>query len=1487
MGVYNPNRPGIAGMEWVPIRGEPYPLALDTEVGHGFDLTAEETVNEARFYLNAEPPQQVTGQVVLVAIYPRGREAASGPVRRSVVPVDGGSSSGDVSLGGGAASIAAGLAYASDDQHVSFDVDAGTLNLTFDTSALEQDLTGKRVLNVGLLYVAAGQDLATMDGVTTSMAVNLAPSVGSAFPYATSLAGPATLATVQRVQRINLGEINPCWDSNGGSNYTATSERLPWRYPELEWLDTATGALRVQVVSTGLVTPVLLSYAALEILWCEEQRIMVGGAAFGAAPYAGPADRPYRTDDGLNQIVMRGPDFDANYLLEAGAYTVTVTMGDCGDLANAGEKPTINAVRQLYELPNHPGVSVIKPGRPDVTMASRALTATSTRPVWGETATGDMTAVATATNVLPHLALRPFDDYPPAPAVHVYGVSRPVAVWSASTVRQGIATTAGDGRPYPQIRFYARRFGGGSVPLTVAYTRMISGPMVGAGSYTTANSTSHVAPSVVSPAAAGLLVCAWQSYDNPGNYTVPGSMAAGAETDGSLSTLRYGTQVLGASGATGTRTATFSVSDSNSAVSVVASGSPAPTIQQALSGYSGTADVTLTTAGGTLEGWWLLAVQGWDWDISNRMRAPGGGPGLWLPVADSGDNGGASSRIRVWARRVEATGAQTVTFAFDAEVAANNHARLLVLSGVTDLTVLDAAVTQVLPSEFGGLPVIVDGWREVNARFDAPPAVLPGTVGWVQWSASAASVADQWQLLAADALGGSVMPDSNADATYEGGDGAAATAVEAGTTLLNADVTVLLAQDPPTLTGLAVAEETLPLAGIGLDCAQTPACVPNGVLYHRVSWDPVPYPAMIARDGFARDVTDDWDTADVGGAWTESGGTAADFDVDSDVGGIHRVTTSNGVLYSLIGAGIGDAQLTTQISWESFAVDDGWLWAGAVLRWTDASNHYYATLLVQDGLDARLELHRVAAGVDTVLAVASTPAWSDLATLVFQAEGSVLAASVLFVGSGLPSLTATATDGTHASGAAGVRSQLDPTVTNGAHDVQYRYVTVTGVPEPLLDIFGGYEVQRSDAVDGTWRTIAVITNPDTAEFHDFEARVGVASSYRVRATNLADFAGEWSAPVVHTLTAPGVTGGPDTSLLIFTSNERQDGSATLAYAMVWPAVPADETFAMVEAGWQELQRMQGRDYQVAYRPRERGGVSFVRTLLVQSAAVAPPVLDSAFRSLRDLAWEALSYVCVRTEAGDRWLATVAVPEGRISRTTDQQLAQVQVTEVTDTPSQVTAGTCEGMVSSVRTPVYAQTAYRTLFDQAGEEIDIQVRMRAPAWHATPHEITLISSITFTTSGDSGFALWLEPGGYLRLLVEDPTAALFPLSSPVPFAPGEMGWVRARWVRDNGGGMSQITYYTSTDGTSWTTLGTPATDPGQPTIVSTEPWTVGAYRPDSAQDASTGWTVAQVRVSGAGGTPLVSPDFAAAPPGTTSLVDEQGNTWELIGGGTCEQ
>lgn len=215
--------------------------------------------------------------------------------------------------------------------------------------------------------------------------------------------------------------------------------------------------------------------------------------------------------------------------------------------------------------------------------------------------------------------------------------------------------------------------------------------------------------------------------------------------------------------------------------------------------------------------------------------------------------------------------------------------------------------------------------------------------------------------------------------------------------------------------------------------------------------------------------------------------------------------------------------------------------------------------------------------------------------------------------------------------------------------------------------FAWYELQRSDTVyPDNWETIMQATSSAVTSFCDYEARVGVVSSYRLRVCNVLQFCGPWVTGSA-TLPSPGVSGaGAANSLLTFTSNRQP--SSNLAYIMQFQGKPV-ETFAFPEADLVQLQQMYGKDFFTAFHPLERGGEQFARSVLVSATAI--PVESMAnFRHLRDLAWADLPYVCVRDELGNRWYATVQVPDGAVTHNRRRYIAQIRVTQTTGTPDPV-------------------------------------------------------------------------------------------------------------------------------------------------------------------------------------------------------------------------
>ncbi|MCZ7478984.1 hypothetical protein, partial [Micromonospora sp. WMMC273] len=262
--------------------------------------------------------------------------------------------------------------------------------------------------------------------------------------------------------------------------------------------------------------------------------------------------------------------------------------------------------------------------------------------------------------------------------------------------------------------------------------------------------------------------------------------------------------------------------------------------------------------------------------------------------------------------------------------------------------------------------------------------------------------------------------------------------------------------------------------------------------------------------------------------------------------------------------------------------------------------------------------------------------------------------------------------------------------------IRFHRISWDAINSPVVAGWGYYEVQRRDTTmpAEVWETIGTLSSPMVTTMDDYEARVGVQSLYRVRMVHAAGIPGPWTATVPATVAAPGVTGTRvDVGVLIFTSNHNPDGN--LAYVNVTSRGEPEE-FTFPEGGQTDLQQMYGRDFQVAFRPTERVGVEFTRTLMVNSVGVPTQTLDRGFTGLRDLAWDALPYVCVRDELDNRWLATILVPSATVQRVPSRghlELARVTVVQVTDVPAPVDRpAPCEGLaVVGNIDQVVAQTA----------------------------------------------------------------------------------------------------------------------------------------------------------------------------------------------------
>jgi hypothetical protein len=596
----------------------------------------------------------------------------------------------------------------------------------------------------------------------------------------------------------------------------------------------------------------------------------------------------------------------------------------------------------------------------------------------------------------------------------------------------------------------------------------------------------------------------------------------------------------------------------------------------------------------------------------------------------------------------------------------------------------------ITPDEFDVLDEIIDGWKEVTLRYeDSDPNVMPATTTLnYRWSANSEVVGNRWEILGASAPAISAIvgnPFSVATtlgpATYgwptegttvhEGWIPQSAPPISGTGNLLfenpDSDAVVLFSQDPAPITGFALTQLNFPLSGIGLNCGLVPAFIPSALAYNRLSWGLDGTNQLY--DTFNRTVASGWGVATSGQTWANSGGSASDFSVNGTSGNV-LLSTTNAYRITQEGTAsqiMANVNAYVEISSNQIAtVTDHW--GSLTLRNDGSNNHLYGEIDFLADRTVKLTLTTVVSAVHTVLG-----------SLIFERKyvpGTKVKMRLEVIGANFKGkawmdgfdepddwLLQVATPTNLAAGRVGTRSIMG---SGGTTTVTISYYNML-VSEASL---GYTEIQRMDELE-TWQTIMKATNQSVSVFNDYEARVGVLSTYRIRKVNIYGFEGLWSSSISNEIAAPGVTAtglSVTDHVWIFTTNSVQNGTSNLAYALGWEG-EVSEDFNFPESSSQVYQTMYGRDFLTVFRPEERGGTNFARNLLVQAAAISQETLED-FTSLRDMAWADVPYICLRDEAGNRWFSNVTVPSGTVLRGRRLYMAPVNIIEVTDTPTPV-------------------------------------------------------------------------------------------------------------------------------------------------------------------------------------------------------------------------
>ena len=179
-----------------------------------------------------------------------------------------------------------------------------------------------------------------------------------------------------------------------------------------------------------------------------------------------------------------------------------------------------------------------------------------------------------------------------------------------------------------------------------------------------------------------------------------------------------------------------------------------------------------------------------------------------------------------------------------------------------------------------------------------------------------------------------------------------------------------------------------------------------------------------------------------------------------------------------------------------------------------------------------------------------------------------------------------------------------------------------------------------------------------------------------------------------------------------------------------------------------------------------------------------------------------------------------------------------------------------------------------------DIDIRCQVSMEDWSPALAQ-TLVAKWT-TTGNQRSWGLSVNTAGALQFgWSTNGTNNTFVSSTANLSAnlPNQVMWVRVTFDVDNGAGGNTATFYTSTDGSSWSALGSAVVTAGTTSIFdNTTAVTVGNHLQGSTT-ALVGKVYKFELYNGIAGTRVANPDFTAQSAGATSFADGDGNTWTV--------
>lgn len=172
-----------------------------------------------------------------------------------------------------------------------------------------------------------------------------------------------------------------------------------------------------------------------------------------------------------------------------------------------------------------------------------------------------------------------------------------------------------------------------------------------------------------------------------------------------------------------------------------------------------------------------------------------------------------------------------------------------------------------------------------------------------------------------------------------------------------------------------------------------------------------------------------------------------------------------------------------------------------------------------------------------------------------------------------------------------------------------------------------------------------------------------------------------------------------------------------------------------------------------------------------------------------------------------------------------------------------------------------------------DIDIRIDLSLTDWTPSASQYFLGK---WNTSNQRSYTMGIGSTGFLTFAWSSAGNNVLQLTSTtaVEFADNSRNWVRATMDVDNGASGYTLTFYTSSDGSTWTQLGLPITNAGVTSIFdSTAVLEVGAY--SGGTQAVAGTVYRAIIKNGIDGTTVFDADFSNVPSDSFAFTESSSN------------